>query len=137
MSTPTQTHNREPSITALVTGIVNDGQELLRQQLALFKSEIRQEMTRARQAAVSLTTGLVIAVIGGVLLLGFMLPLLISWGFDLPVWVGFGIVGGALLFVGLIVCAIGRYKLETVHPLPEQTMQSIKENVQWLKQTPR
>jgi len=131
MSTPTQTHDREPSITALVTGIVNDGQELLKQQLTLFKSEIRQEMTKAREAALSLSAGIAITALGGFLIC-FGVAHLIAWAFELPTWAGFGITGGALLFIGLIAWAVGRNKLESMHP-PEQTMQGIKENVQWLK----
>jgi hypothetical protein len=103
--------------------------------LALFKSEMRQEITQARAAALSLTAGLGVAALGGVLLC-FMLAHLAAWGFDIPVWAGLGIVGGALVFLGLIVYAAGRNKLESVHPLPQQTMQGIKENVQWLK-TPK
>jgi len=135
MNTPTQTPNGDASLTALVTGIMNDGQELLHQQLTLFKSEIRQELTKAREAAQSLTLGLGITAVG-IGLLCFMLAHLVSWGFAVPTWAGFGVVGGALVIVGLIVYAAGRNKLEEVHPLPEQTVQGIKENVQWLK-TPK
>jgi len=135
MSTPTQTPNGEATITALVSGIVNDGQELLNQQLTLFKTELRQEIAKARDAALSLTAGLGITIVGGVLLC-FMLAHLIAWGFEIPLWVGFGCVGGGLFIAGLLVYAAGRNKLESVHPVPEQTVQVIKENVQWLK-TPK
>jgi hypothetical protein len=122
----------EPSMTALVTGIVNDAQELIKQQLALFKSEIRADLARAREAAATLTLGLSILCLGGVLLT-FMFAHLLASAYEIPTWAGFGIVGGALVVLGLVLYGAGRSKLAALHPLPEGTVRAVKENVQWLK----
>jgi len=41
----------DASVTKLVTGILNDAQELIKQQFALFKSEVRADLARTREAA--------------------------------------------------------------------------------------
>ena len=38
----------EPSVTRLVTGIIDDAQELLREQIRLFKHEVRRDLKDAR-----------------------------------------------------------------------------------------
>ena len=47
----------EPSVTALVTGIISDAQDLFRQQLALFKEEVTSEFHKAKEAAISSALG--------------------------------------------------------------------------------
>ena len=42
-----------PSLTALVGGIVNDLQQLIRQELQLARTEVKQEVDKVRTAAVS------------------------------------------------------------------------------------
>ena len=37
------------SLTALVAGIVNDAQELLKQQVALLKHDVRQDIRQAKE----------------------------------------------------------------------------------------
>jgi Putative Actinobacterial Holin-X, holin superfamily III len=129
---PVQAPGGEPTVTALVTGILNDVQDLLCQQLALFKSEFRADIVKAREAALSITLGMVILALGSVALC-FMSAHFLSWAFEMPVWIGFGIVGAVLVVVGLALYFLGRRKLVALNPIPEQTLQSFKENVQWLK----
>src|SRR2546428_8916399 len=85
----------EPSVTGLVTGIVHDVQQLLQQQLALFKHEIKENVRKSKEAAVLMGLGIGIGSVGG-LLLFFMLVYLLNWAFAgrLPLWVCYLIVGG-------------------------------------------
>ena len=122
----------EPSVTGLVTGIVHDVQQLLQQQLALFKHEIKENVRKSKEAAVLMGLGIGIGSVGG-LLLFFMLAHLLNWAFaGLPLWVCYLIVGvlgaavgGGLLFAGL-------KKLQSVSAVPEQSIEALKENVQCL-----
>lgn len=122
----------DPSITALVTGIINDGQELMRQQLALFKSELRHDLTRAQEAGTILAIGGATMALGGVVL-ALMLAHLLNWALETPTWAGFGLVGGALTVLGLVLFMLGRNKLAALNPLPDETVRAVKESVQWLK----
>ncbi len=121
------------SLTQLVGGIVTDVQTLLRQELQLAKTEMRQEWDKTKTAAGSMAAGAGLLGLGGVLLC-FALVYLINWAAPaLPLWGCFAIVGGALAAMGGILVAIGRSKATEVHVVPPQTAETMRENVQWLK----
>jgi uncharacterized membrane protein YqjE len=121
----------EPSVTALVRGIVKDAQELFRQQVTLFKAEFREDMRKTREAALSLVVGVGVAFFGVSLLL-FALVNLLTWVSGLPVWASFAIIGGVALAVGLALIVAGKRRFESFNPLSDQSAEALRENVQWI-----
>jgi hypothetical protein len=113
----------------LVSGIVHDAQELINQQLSLFKQEMRQDLRRARAGAGML------AVAGGILLTGtlllaLMLVHLLFWLVpDMPLWIWYGIIGGLFAGTGAFLAYRGHDKLE--RSVPEQTAKALEENLEW------
>jgi len=128
------------SVAPLVSGIIDDLQELIKQNLAMFKVEVREDFKKTKDAAAALSVGIGLAVVGA-LHLTLMLVFLLWWAFDpnrsatpgLPLWVCFGIVGGVFAGTGLALYLKGKHKLESFNPLPDETAQALKENVQWIK----
>jgi hypothetical protein len=120
-----------PSLTSLVSGIVTDVQKLVHQEIQLARTEIKQEWDKAKSAAVSMLAGVLLLTLGG-LLLGFMLVYLVNW-FGVPLWGSFGIVGGAFALLGLLLAGMGYAQARRVNVIPPQTVQSLKENVQWIQ----
>ena len=120
----------EPSLTAIVTGIVGDFQELIKQQLALFKAELKEDLRKTKEASISLVCGAALLGLGSVLLC-FMAVHLLEWAFrpHLELWVCYLIVGAVLAAVGggLTAFAWGRFRSVTA----EQSVQSIEENLEW------
>jgi Flp pilus assembly protein TadB len=130
MANQLETHD-EPSVTSLVTGIIQDAQQLMKQQLTLFGHELRRDIDKAKDGAGKLAAGAVVSLVGG-LLLAIMLALLLdvlvpalNW------WGGFGIVGVVVLVVGVVLLLQARRQLEEVQQPVEETVTSIKENVEW------
>jgi hypothetical protein len=122
----------EGSLTGLVTGIVNDAQELVKQQFALFKYEIREDLHKTMQAAIALGIGIAVALVGG-LSLWLALVFLLFWAFPVvPLWGWFAIVGGLFIIAGALLFYAGKAKLESFNPLPNQSAEALKENVQWI-----
>jgi uncharacterized membrane protein YbhN (UPF0104 family) len=121
----------EAGVTTLVRGIVDDAQELFRQQIALFKSEFRENMRKAKEASLSLAIGVCVAFFGVMLLL-FAIVHLLSWALELPLWASFAIVGGLVLLIGLTLMYAGKKRFESFHALPEESAQALVENVQWI-----
>jgi len=121
----------QPSLTSLVSGIVTDVQQLVRQEIQLARTEVKQEWEKAKTAAGALMAGMVLLAVGGVLLC-FMLVYLIHY-FDVPLWGCFGIVGGVLALIGAVLVGVGYSQASNVHVVPPQTAQTLKENVQWIK----
>ena len=129
-TTDFQTSN-EPSVTSLVSGILDDAQHLMKQQAELLKADLRKDLREAKEVGVSFVVGGSLLAGGGIMLL-FMLVYLLSWAIEgLPLWGSFGIVGGILAVAGGIVFYRGQEKLEHLNPLPEQSAEAMKENLQW------
>ena len=121
------------SVTALVGGIVSDLQTLMRQELQLAKTEMRQEWHKTKTAAGSMAAGASLLMVAG-LLLCFALVYLINFlAPALPLWACFGIVGIALGLIGGILVGIGRSQAAEVNVIPPQVAETMRENVQWLK----
>jgi MFS family permease len=121
-----------PSLTALVAGIVNDLQRLLRQELELARTEIRQEWDKTKTAATSMVAAAALGAMAG-LLLCVMIVALLAEEAHLKWWWSFGIVGGVLALFSLLLFAVGRAKASEVRVIPPKTAETLKEDVQWIR----
>jgi len=120
----------EPSVTRLVSGIIDDTQRLLEQHANLLKEDLRKDLREAKDAGLAM--GLASALLGaGGLLLLFMLVYLLHEQVQLPLWGSFGIVGGILAVIGGALFFRGQQKVENFNPLPEQSVEAMKEDLQW------
>jgi uncharacterized membrane protein YqjE len=120
----------EPSVASLVSGIVQDAQDLLKQQLNLFSSELRQDVAKAKEAALELLLGGVVCLIGA-LVLALTAAKLLFWLFPqyLSEWGCYGIVGVVFVATGAALLARSRQALHDV--TVDQTVTGLKENVEW------
>jgi hypothetical protein len=130
--TPNLQTGSEPGLASLAAGILHDLQELFKQQLHLFKHEIEVKFQKTKEASAFLVLGLMLMLLGGVVLcLGF--AHLLEWGFPVlqPWGGGYFIVAALVLIPGVILAATGRQQLESVNPLPEESAEAMKENLEW------
>lgn len=121
----------QPGVTTLVSGIIQDAQQLLRQQLTLFQVEFKNDTRRTIAASIPLLVGMMICLLAGIILT-IMAAHLLPWIWpQLPLWGGFAIVGGMLAIAGGALVLVGKSKFATFNPLPEQSLEGLKENIQW------
>jgi hypothetical protein len=128
----------EPGIVPLLKGIVNDIGDLIKQQLQFARAEIRSDLKKTGQASMLLVVGAAAAAVGG-LLLCLMLVHLLHWlslpanveQAGLPLWACYAIVGGVFTVGGVLTVLGGKARLESFNPLPDQTVQQLKENLPW------
>lgn len=119
------------SLGELFSRLTADLSKLVRDEVELAKVEINQTVQSAKTAGIS---------IGAAGLLGLMAFVLLSfaaaWGVAelVPTGVAFLIVGGTYGLVALALLALGRQRLKTAKPVPEQTVETLKEDVAWAKQ---
>jgi len=118
------------SVGELIGEISGDLSKLFRQEVELAKAEVRQEATKAGKAA---------GILGGAGFAGYLTVLFLSFALVY----GLGNVmdyGWAALIVAVIwgiVAAVlyanGRKKLKDVDPMPRRTVETLKEDAQWIK----
>jgi len=122
----------DASLATLLSGIVGDAQALVRQEIALARQEIREEISVAKDAGIALMIAGAVLAIGGLFLLitlALGLAALLNW----PSWAGFGLVGLVAAIAGAVMLSSARQRLHQVHPVPERTVETMKENIEWIK----
>src|SRR5262245_52721470 len=97
----------ETSFTSLVTGIVNDTEDLIKQQVMLLKYDLRQDIRQTKEALTSLAIGSAIVAIG-MILFGFMCVHFLSWlAPTWPLWVCYALVAGVITALGVAAVFVG------------------------------
>jgi len=118
------------SMTDLVTGIVNDAQRLLRQQIDMLKSEFHEDLRRTKQATVFGGLGIVGLTVGAMSLV-FCLVYVLHDKAGFQMWASWGIIGGIFLAAGVVLGLMGRNMFESFNPLPDKTFHALQENLSW------
>jgi len=124
-----------PGLTPLITGIVNDAQALIRQQLTLFQTEIKNDMRRTKEATIPLIIGGVVALVAGIFVCLALAHYLMYLFPTMPPFCGYGTVGLVLAIVGGVLLYTGKAKFDSFSPLPEKAVEGLKENIQWKTKT--
>jgi uncharacterized membrane protein YqjE len=122
----------EPSLGELVRQLASDSTTQIRQEMALARAEMRENVKSAARGVVAVAVGGVLAAVGLLTLTAFAVILL---GITLEsYWLAALIIGGALLIVGAILVWSNLSALRGDELKPEQTIDSLKENREWLQQ---
>jgi uncharacterized membrane protein YqjE len=117
------------SLGSIVSRVTDDLSTLMRQELALAKAEMQAEAKTAGKAAGMLAGGGLAAWLTLVLL-----SFTVIWALDNVMniaWAAF-IVTVCWAIVAAVLLATGRSTLKKVNPKPDQTIESVKEDAQWL-----
>jgi uncharacterized membrane protein YqjE len=135
MTTPYPAQDRteevsETSVGELIGNISNDLSQLFRQEVELAKAELKQEGAKAGKAA-GMLGGAAFAGYLAVVLLSFALVFALGNVMDLG-WAAL-IVAVIWGIIGAVLFAVGRKKLKTVDPMPRRTVDTLKEDAEWLK----
>jgi uncharacterized membrane protein YqjE len=119
------------SFSDVMQSIVGNIQDIVRSEVRLAKTEIREEAAKTKTAASLLGGGAAIAVFATLFLL---LSIVFAMALFLPLWAAALILGTVLAVAAGALIVTGLKQLKRVHPTPERTVETIKENVAWVKQ---
>jgi hypothetical protein len=127
---PTEPKAAEKSLGELFSELTSDLSNLFRKEVELAKVETKEEVARAGKAG---------GMLGGGALAGYFALLFLSFALAwlLDEWMhpalAFLIVGLVYGVVAAVLALQGRARLQTVNPVPQQTVETLKEDVQWAR----
>jgi uncharacterized membrane protein YqjE len=122
------------SVSDVLQDIVGNLQDMVRSEVRLAKVEFKTEASQAAKAGKPLIAGLVFGIYAGGLLL---LALVYGLSLVLPPWISALSVGLLVSLLAAILMGIGRSRLRVANPNSGPMVESMKENVQWLKDQTR
>jgi MFS family permease len=122
---------RERPIGELVKQLAEQTSTLVHQELELAKAELAQKGREAGKGAGLLGGAAVIGLLAGGALTAFLILLLDG---VLANWLAALIVAVAFGAIAAVLALQGRKKMQAaVPPVPEQTVETVKEDVEWAK----
>jgi uncharacterized membrane protein YqjE len=122
---------RDAPTGELVSRLANEAAALVRQEVELAKAELTEKGKQAGKGA---------GMFGGAGILGLgafgalTACLILALDSAMPSWLAALIVAVVYGAIGGVLALTGKRKVqEAAPPVPEQTVESVKEDVQWLK----
>jgi hypothetical protein len=128
---PTEPKQPDKSLGDLFGDLSQEFTDLVRTQTELAKTEIRTQTDRAKRVA---------SAFGGAVVAGYMALIMLSfaaaWGLSeiVPEGVAFLIVGGLYAVGAGVLYLRGRERARELSLVPEDTVESLKEDVEWARQ---
>jgi len=128
---PTEPKQPDKSLGELFGDLSQEFAELVRTQTELARTEIRTQTDKAKQVA---------GAFGAAAAAGYMALVLLSfaaaWGLSevMPEGVAFLIVGAVYAVAAAVLYLRGRERAKEMMLVPQDTVESLKEDVQWARQ---
>jgi len=122
----------ETSVTELVSGIVGDVQDLMRQQFEMLQHDVKADLGKMRNGALLTGVGAALGLVAAFLLTQMLVELTHWWLPEWPLWACYALWGAVACLGagGLIAAGVNRFS--AVRPLEEPAAQALKENVEWI-----
>ena len=122
---------RDEPIGEVARDLTRDLSLLVRQEVELAKSEMAQKGRVAAPGVGMLGGSFVVALCAAGALTAFLVLVLATF---LPEWASALVVGVALAAVAYLLAQRGKDRVaEAGKPVPEQTIETVKEDVEWAK----
>lgn len=121
----------ERSVSELLRDLATGTQTLISKEIQLAKLELRESVQKAGLGMGLLAGAAVMALVGLIML---ALVGVYALALVIPAWAAALIVAGLLFIVAIGLGVVGAARLKTIKPRPEETIETLKEDQEWLKQ---
>lgn len=122
---------RRESLGELITELAGQSANLVRDEVALARSELQQKLKTVQSASLVVGIGAVTALIATLALCAAVIIALAQY---VGAWQSALIVGLILGLAGGVILLIGVNMLRRTNLRPEQTIETLEENKEWLKE---
>jgi hypothetical protein len=122
--------NQERALSDVLQDILRNLQDIVRSEVRLAKVEIRDDAKRAASSAVWIAAG----TIGALSAWAFLLwTITFALSTRMSMWAATLVVAVVLAGAAIVLIVGGIRRMKRIHPIPERTIASIKENVEWMR----
>ena len=118
------------SIGELITELSRETVTLVRQEVQLAKEEMSQKASRVGKNVGFLVVGGVVVYTG---VLAIIAAVIIALGHAVSLWLSALIVGLVIAAIGLFLVVKGANTLRQEDPAPQETIETLKEDREWLR----
>ena len=125
------TDTSNASLGRLFSDLADDLSNLTRKEIELARTETMEKISHASKAVMAMAAGGFIAYAGLLFLLAAAVMVIATW---VPYWLSAVIVGGMAVIIGMIMLQSGRSALQKTNITPVKTVDTMKENAQWVKE---
>lgn len=125
---------RERGIAGLFADLARESTRLVRQEIALVKSEAMAKVAQLGMGAGELVAGALIVYAG---FLALLAAAVLGLSLVLPPWAAALIVGGVALPVGAGVAIKGRRDMKAETLVPGRTVRTLREDAEWAREQMR
>jgi uncharacterized membrane protein YqjE len=126
-----QPMKQERSLGELISELAGETSTLVRQEVALAKTELARKAGQVGRNVAYLAVGGAVAYAA---LLAFMAAAIMALSNVMPWWAAALVIGVLMAVVAGIILFAGYYGLKETDPVPRQTVESLKEDAQWVKE---
>jgi uncharacterized membrane protein YqjE len=123
--------NGERSVSDVLQDILRNLQEMVRSEVRLAKVEIRDEVRRAVSSSIWIAAGVVGALSAWIFLLW---TVTYSLATRMSMWAATLVVAVVMACIASVLVIGGIRRVRRIQPIPERTVESVKENLEWMKQ---
>jgi hypothetical protein len=122
--------SRERPISEVLQDILRSLQEIVRAEVRLAKAELKVDVTAMARSAAWIGAGVIAGLLSVAL---FAWSAVYALSYLMAMWAATLVVGIALAGVGCGLVTAGLRRAKRVRPVPERTIETVKENFKWMK----
>jgi len=119
------------SLPDLLSDLTTQMSTLVRQEVELARTEMTSKATRAGRGAAMIGAGGAVAYAGFLVLAAAVVALLVEIGLDL--WLAALVVGIVLAAIGGLLAYQGQNTIKRTSLAPERTVQTLKDDAEWVR----
>jgi hypothetical protein len=129
---PLEQQNSDQSIGELLGELMRETTTLIRQEITLAKNEMTRKASDAARNIAVLAVGGTVAYAGILAIVAAIVLMFVNAG--LAPWLAALIVGVVIAAIGGVMAMKGLNALKHADMAPRQTIETLKEDAQWVKQ---
>jgi hypothetical protein len=122
---------QEASLGELFSELSQEASTLIRQEVQLAKAEVTRTATQAGREVTFVAAGGAVAYAG---FLALIAAAIFGVAEFIPLWLSALLIGVIVAGVGYLLLQKGMNGLKEINPAPRRTIETLKEDKEWLKQ---